>query len=88
MIASLTALSNGNSRSLGAKHARGCRFEDTKALQRADLGRTSTDLSCRRLPHELLAVHAGAGARSRAISIRISANICRDTATSAIWNVT
>jgi hypothetical protein len=33
--------------------------------------------------------HAGAGgARSRAISERISANICRDTATSAIWNVT
>jgi hypothetical protein len=28
------------------------------------------------------------GARSRAISIRISPNICRDTAISAIWNVT
>src|SRR6516165_10851576 len=35
-----------------------------------------------------LAAHAGAGgARSRAISDRMSANICRDTATSAIWNV-
>jgi hypothetical protein len=33
--------------------------------------------------------HAGAGrARSRAISDRISANICRGTATSAVWNVT
>ena len=33
--------------------------------------------------------HAGAGgARSRAISDKISANICRGTATSAIWNVT
>jgi anaerobic magnesium-protoporphyrin IX monomethyl ester cyclase len=35
------------------------------------------------------ATHAGAGgARSRAISDRISANICRGTATSAIWKVT
>ena len=35
------------------------------------------------------AAHAGAGgARSWAISDRISANICRDTATSASWNVT
>ena len=33
--------------------------------------------------------HAGAGgARRRAISDRILANICRGTATSAIWNVT
>ena len=33
--------------------------------------------------------HAGAGgARSRAISDRISWNICRGTATSAIWKVT
>jgi hypothetical protein len=33
--------------------------------------------------------HAVAGAaRNRAMSIRISANISRDTATSAIWNVT
>jgi hypothetical protein len=30
MIASLTALSNGNSRSLGAKHARGCRSRTPK----------------------------------------------------------
>jgi hypothetical protein len=29
-----------------------------------------------------------AGARGRAISLRISANICRETAISAIWNVT
>ena len=35
------------------------------------------------------APHAGAGgARSLAISDRISWNICRDTATSAIWKVT
>src|SRR6516225_10943575 len=41
------------------------------------------------LPHFMpLAAHAGVGgARSRAISDRMSANICRDTATSAIWNV-
>jgi hypothetical protein len=33
--------------------------------------------------------HAGAGVtRSRAMSIRISANIYRDTATSASWKVT
>ena len=33
--------------------------------------------------------HAGAGgARSRAISDRMSTNICRETATSAIWNAT
>jgi hypothetical protein len=32
--------------------------------------------------------HAGAGgARSRAISDRMSANMCHDTATSAIWKV-
>ena len=36
----------------------------------------------------LCAAHAGAGgARSRAISDRISANICRGTATSASWSV-
>jgi hypothetical protein len=42
------------------------------------------------LPHLLLlASHAGAGgARSRAISDRISANIRRGTATSASWQVT
>jgi hypothetical protein len=35
------------------------------------------------------APHAGAGgARNREINVRISLNICRDTATSAIWNVT
>jgi hypothetical protein len=35
------------------------------------------------------ASHAGAGgARNRAISDRISWNICRDTATWAIWNMT
>jgi hypothetical protein len=35
------------------------------------------------------ASHAGAGgARNRAISDRISWNICRGTATSAIWKVT
>jgi hypothetical protein len=33
--------------------------------------------------------HAGAGgARNRTISDRMSANICRDTATSALWQVT
>jgi hypothetical protein len=42
------------------------------------------------LPHLLpLIPHAGAGgARRRMISDRISANICRGTATSAIWKVT
>jgi hypothetical protein len=45
---------------------------------------------CRRLSHLTPgAPHAGAGgARSLAISDRISWNISRDTATSAIWNVT
>jgi hypothetical protein len=37
----------------------------------------------------LCAAHAGAGgARSRAISDRISANICLGTATSASWKIT
>src|SRR6516162_7185924 len=41
------------------------------------------------LVHLASARHAGVGgARSRAISDRMSANICRDTATSAIWKVT
>ena len=39
--------------------------------------------------HSAGAHHAGAGgARRRAISNRMSANICRGTATSAIWKVT
>ena len=44
----------------------------------------------RRLPHLTRSpVHAGAsGARSRAMRCRISWNICRGTATSAIWKVT
>jgi hypothetical protein len=44
----------------------------------------------RRLPHLTpSAGHAGAGsACSRAMSIRISRNICFGTATSAIWKVT
>jgi hypothetical protein len=47
-------------------------------------------LCCRRLSHLTRSPgHAGAGGgRSRAISDRISWNICRGTATSAIWNVT
>ena len=48
--------------------------------------RLSSRLLSRLLP---LVSHAGAGgARSRAISDRIAANICRGTATSASWNVT
>jgi hypothetical protein len=46
---------------------------------------------CRRRPSHLSpsAAHAGAGgARSWAISRKMSLNICRGTATSAIWNVT
>jgi len=48
------------------------------------------DLCRRGLPHLTRSPgHAGVGgARSRAISDRISWNICRGTATSAIWNVT
>ena len=45
---------------------------------------------CRRRLSHLTASpgHAGAGgARSRAISIRISWNLCRGTVTSAIWKV-
>jgi len=44
----------------------------------------------RRLSHLVTSSgHAGAGgARNRAISDRISANICRGTATSASWKVT
>ena len=51
--------------------------------------RTEAYHSSGRLPDLLpLAAHAGAGgARSRAISDRMSANICCGTATSANWNV-
>ena len=39
--------------------------------------------------YDLAATHAGAGeARNRPISDKISANICRDTETSANWKVT
>ena len=52
--------------------------------------RFKAHLCRRRLPNlTRSAPHAGAGgARSRAMSISMSLNICRDTATSAIWNVT
>ena len=40
------------------------------------------------LAFDLRVPHAGAGgARNRAIKDRISANICRETATLAIWKV-
>jgi hypothetical protein len=46
---------------------------------------------CRRhlshLTHVAVTLAPG-GARSRAISVKIFLNICRDTSTSAIWNVT
>ena len=46
-------------------------------------------LCLRRLSHRHRRCYAGAGgACSRAMSDKISANICRGTATSAIWNVT
>jgi hypothetical protein len=48
-----------------------------------------TYLCCSSLSSDPSASHAGAGAaRSQAISDRISANICRNTATAAIWTVT
>ena len=64
-------------------------IEDIKALHSADLGTlaqaSGIPASGHRLPHDQPA-HAGAdGARSRVISDRMSANICRGTATSAIW---
>jgi hypothetical protein len=41
------------------------------------------------VPSDPRAPHAGAGgARNRAISDKISWNICRDTATSANWKLT
>ena len=49
---------------------------------------TETQLYPQCPAHLANAVHAGAGgARSRAISYRMSPNICRGTATLAIWNV-
>src|SRR5260370_31798177 len=62
-----------------------------KALKRNVLHHQGAPpLCCRRLPHLIpKGPHVGAGgARIRAISDRISWNICRDTATSAIWHVT
>src|SRR3954447_20517177 len=54
------------------------------------LARIRAHFDPRHLPHLLpLAPHTGAGgARNRAISDRMSANICLGTPTSASWNAT
>jgi hypothetical protein len=58
-------------------------FADLAALRQACLYRHCLSHVCPSAPH------AGAGgARSRTISDRISANICRGTATAASWKVT
>src|SRR5882724_12708303 len=60
-----------------------------KALKRAACPHRGALLPLSPASSDLRVPHAGAGgARSRAISDRISANICRGAATSAIWNVT
>jgi hypothetical protein len=62
------------------------RFDPAEALKTPCFTRVKPRLSCRHGSH-LTTPHAGAGgARSGAISDRMSANICRDTATSAIWH--
>jgi hypothetical protein len=88
MIAHLNDFGKGKSPSPGQKQAK-------RSVGRAKTAGTAAlpdraYLFLRRLPHVNPSVHhAGAGgARSRAIIDRMSANICRDTATSAIWNVT
>jgi hypothetical protein len=91
MIAPLGALSNGNSRSPRATARSKPSSEDTGGLHSAGLStpaQTSPIATCH-LPHDHPAGHAGAGGtRSRVINDRMSANVCRGTATSAIWNVT
>jgi len=87
MIASLTALGNGNSRSVGAKHARGCRSRTPKRRK---------ELIWAYLHRPLLSPLAARASRRSCWGRRpqpgnqhqILANIWRDTATSAIWNVT
>jgi hypothetical protein len=60
--------------------------DGNRKWNRTVFAQIEADLSCGRLPHLLpLSPHASAGgARNLAISDRMSANICRDTATSAI----
>jgi hypothetical protein len=83
-----SVLGNGKSRTR-AQQAVDPAVDYAESLKRADLpasGRTSAVIVCRIISQRR---HAGSGgARSRVISDRISTNICRDTATSAIWKVT
>jgi hypothetical protein len=83
MIAASGALGNGKSCSAWAGEHRKHRYS-AEALKRS-FGRIQAHLShSSSVASGLHAAHASAGgARSRAISDRISANICRDTATSA-----
>jgi hypothetical protein len=85
-IAPLTRLGNDKSCSVRPKGDRSLRLI---ALKRADLAgsrHTFAVVACHTRPS---ARHAGAGgARSPAISDRMSANISRDTAISASWKVT
>ena len=86
----MTGLGNGNSPLAASKGRLKLAVDSTGTLKRAAFARIKAYLSRRRpAASDPARRHAGAGgARSRAISDRISANICRDTATSAIWKVT
>jgi hypothetical protein len=88
-IAPSSALGNGKWRFACARNGRASLIGFSEAAKRADLSasRRTPPVFADRI--RFLRPHAGTGgARSRAISVRISANIRRDTATSAIWNVT
>jgi len=59
--------------------------DSTGTVKRADLARSRHTFAIVACRVSSFGPHAGAGgARSRVVSDRISANICRDTATSAI----
>jgi hypothetical protein len=88
-IAPLSRLEKGESR-LAPSKGHGWAGDNGEPLKRARLTGVKAHLHCHGKPNLLpLAPHAGAGgARSVATSDRISWNICRDTAISAILNVT
>jgi len=85
-IAPLSGLGNEQTAPSTGKRRSKLAADVHRDAKRAAFAPTEAYLSDDRPPHlPSLAPHAGTGsARSRAISDRMSANICRDTATSAI----
>jgi hypothetical protein len=85
-IVPLSALSNGKSRVACPGGWLKPPVDRANTPERGALHVSGAPLASLHLPHR---PHAGAGGdRNWAISDRISANICRDTATSASWKIT